>query len=445
MRIKKTASVIALALGIATFASPAHSQTTTLTFSSWLPSHFITQVLNEFGADLEKAGLLQFPTVMGGVVPVINVEGVKPGDVVLDGKALADIFMGKIKTWNDPAVVKLNASVKLPAQPIVVVHRSDGSGTTFLFTDYLSKVNVDWKSKVGANTAVEWPVGIGAKGNEGVANNVGQTKGSIGYVEYAYAKQNKLVNTKLVNKDGKTVAPTAASFMAAAAAADWEGTPGFGVVLTDEPGADSWPLNTPRDSMTLWTTYLFDKKWEIGGGPTYQGLRYANNTNTVIVPDFIRFDATVAYKMEKYDIRLNVFNLTNVYYIEQVMASDGGRGGTLVALPRTSENTAVAPAGRQVPGVTADQVVVPAGGGARDSLGGGMGRFVSLGPRSQVGGDGVVFHRDRPATDPNRPRTDPLCTPTPSDTTPQPTPIDTSPRRWCFEETVRWVRFRETK
>ncbi len=191
---------------------------------------------------LQKDGLVQFPTVLGGVVPVINVEGIKAGDVVLDGKTLADIFMGKIKTWNDPAIAKLNASVKLPSQPIVVVHRSDGSGTTFIWTDYLSKVSPEWKSKVGANTAVEWPVGIGAKGNEGVANNVGQTKGSIGYVEYAYAKQNKLTNTKVVNKDGKAVAPTAQSFMAAAANADWEGTPGFAVILTDEPGAESWPI-----------------------------------------------------------------------------------------------------------------------------------------------------------------------------------------------------------
>ncbi len=191
---------------------------------------------------LEKGGLVQFPTVMGGVVPVINVAGIKPGDIVLDGATLGDIFLGKIKSWDDAAIKKLNASAKLPAQPIVVVHRSDGSGTTFLFTDYLSKVNAEWKSKVGANTAVEWPVGIGAKGNEGVANNVGQTKGSIGYVEYAYAKQNKLSNTKLVNREGKSVAPTAESFMAAAANADWEGTPGFGVVLTNESGADSWPL-----------------------------------------------------------------------------------------------------------------------------------------------------------------------------------------------------------
>ena len=191
---------------------------------------------------LEKDGLVQFPTVLGGVVPVINVEGIKPGEIVLDGAILGDIFLGKIKSWDDAAIKKLNASVKLPAQPIVVVHRSDGSGTTFLFTDYLSKVNPEWKSKVGANTAVEWPVGIGAKGNEGVANNVGQTKGAIGYVEYAYAKQNKLTSTKLVNRDGKSVAPTAGSFMAAAANANWEGTPGFGVVLTNEPGAESWPL-----------------------------------------------------------------------------------------------------------------------------------------------------------------------------------------------------------
>ena len=193
-------------------------------------------------AELDKDGLAQFPTVMGGVVPVVNIEGVKAGELSLDGVTLAKIFLGQIKTWNDPAIAKLNANVKLPAQPIVVVHRSDGSGTTFLFTDYLSKANPDWKSKVGANTAVEWPVGIGAKGNEGVANNVSQTKGSIGYVEYAYAKQNKLNYTKMVNKDGKVVAPTAESFQAAAASADWKSQPGYGVILTDEPGAGSWPI-----------------------------------------------------------------------------------------------------------------------------------------------------------------------------------------------------------
>ena len=193
--------------------------------------------------ELKKAGLVQFPTVLGGVVPVVNIEGMKQGDVTLDGPTLARIFMGEIKTWNDPAIIKLNPSAKLPAQPIVVVHRSDGSGTTFIWTDYLSKVSPEWKSKVGVNTAVEWPVGLGAKGNEGVANNVAQTKGSIGYVEYAYAKQNKLNYSKMINKDGKSVAPTSESFQAAAASADWTGTPGFGVILTDEPGAGSWPIS----------------------------------------------------------------------------------------------------------------------------------------------------------------------------------------------------------
>ena len=193
--------------------------------------------------ELQKAGLVQFPTVLGGVVPVVNLDGVAAGDVTIDGPTLAKIFLGEVKTWNDPAIQKLNPSVKLPSQAIAVVHRSDGSGTTFIFTDYLSKTSADWKSKVGANTAVEWPVGIGAKGNEGVANNVAQTKGSIGYVEYAFAKQNKLTSTKLVNKDGKAVAPTADAFQAAAASADWNGTPGFGVILTNEAGANSWPIS----------------------------------------------------------------------------------------------------------------------------------------------------------------------------------------------------------
>jgi len=192
--------------------------------------------------ELTKGGLVQFPTVMGGVVPVVNLEGVKPGELTLDGPTLAKIFLGEVKAWNDPAIQKLNPNAKLPSQAIAIVHRSDGSGTTFLFTDYLSKVSPDWKTKVGANTAVEWPGGIGAKGNEGVANNVAQTKGAIGYVEYAYAKQNKLTYTKLTNRDGKAVEPTAESFTAAAANADWAGTPGFGVILTDQAGASAWPI-----------------------------------------------------------------------------------------------------------------------------------------------------------------------------------------------------------
>ena len=187
--------------------------------------------------ELSKSGLVQFPTVIGGDVPVVNLEGVKSGELKLDGPTLARIFLGEIKTWNDPAIAKLNPSAKLSTQPIVVVHRSDGSGTTFIWTDYLSKVSPAWKEKVGANTSVEWPVGIGAKGNEGVANNVSNTKGSIGYVEYAYAKQNKLTTVSMINKDGKTVEPNSASFQAAAASADWEKADGFYVILTDEPGA----------------------------------------------------------------------------------------------------------------------------------------------------------------------------------------------------------------
>jgi phosphate transport system substrate-binding protein len=193
-------------------------------------------------AQLDKDGLAQFPTVMGGVVPVVNLPGVTPGELILDGQTVARIYLGEIKTWNDAAIAKLNPNVRLPAQAIVVVHRSDGSGTTFLFTDYLSKVNAKWKADVGASTAVEWPTGIGAKGNEGVSGNLEQAKGAIGYVEYAYAKQNRLGFVKMVNKDGKVVTPEAATFVAAAANANWEGTPGFGVILTDQPGAESWPI-----------------------------------------------------------------------------------------------------------------------------------------------------------------------------------------------------------
>jgi phosphate transport system substrate-binding protein len=193
-------------------------------------------------SDLEKNGLVQFPTVMGGVVPVVNLDGVAPGELVLDGPTLAKIYLGEIKTWDDAAIKQLNPQAKLPSDAIALVHRSDGSGTTFIFTNYLSLVSPDWKSKIGNSTSVEWPAGIGAKGNEGVANNVTQTKGSIGYVEYAYAKQNKLTFTRLVNKEGQAVAPTAAAFTAAAANADWVGTPGFAVLLTNQPGAQSWPI-----------------------------------------------------------------------------------------------------------------------------------------------------------------------------------------------------------
>jgi len=194
------------------------------------------------GKDLDDSGLAQFPMVMGGIVPVVNIEGIKPGDLTIDGPTLAKIFMGEITKWDDPAIKKLNEGASLPSSAIAVVHRSDGSGTTFNFTYYLSAVSDDWKTKVGTEKAVEWPVGIGAKGNEGVANNVANTKGSIGYVEYAYALQNKLTYTKMINKDGKTVAPTSDTFAAAASHADWSSQPGFGVILANQPGADSWPM-----------------------------------------------------------------------------------------------------------------------------------------------------------------------------------------------------------
>src|SRR6195256_3526680 len=194
------------------------------------------------GKELDEAGLAQFPMVMGGIVPVVNLDGVKPDELVIDGPTLAKIFLEEIKTWNDPAIQKLNPNVKLPSQAIAIVHRSDGSGTTYNFAYYLADVSADWKSKVGVNTALQWPAGIGAKGNEGVANNVAQTKGSIGYVEYAYAKQNKLTFTKMINKEGKEVLPTAEAFQAAAANADWKSQPGYGVILANQPGDQSWPM-----------------------------------------------------------------------------------------------------------------------------------------------------------------------------------------------------------
>jgi phosphate transport system substrate-binding protein len=191
---------------------------------------------------LDKDGLLQWPMVMGAIVPVVNVEGVTPGELVLSGELLGDIYLGKVTKWDDPAIAKLNPKLKLPSAAIAVVHRSDGSGTSFNFTNYLSKVNAEWKSRIGEGTAVEWPAGVGAKGNEGVSGNVGQTRNSIGYVEYAYAKQNKLTYAALINKAGKTVQPTVASFQTAAANADWAHAPGYYVILTDQPGEASWPI-----------------------------------------------------------------------------------------------------------------------------------------------------------------------------------------------------------
>ncbi|MBE9608477.1 phosphate ABC transporter substrate-binding protein PstS [Chitinilyticum piscinae] len=192
--------------------------------------------------ELDKSGLVQFPTVMGGVVPVVNLDVVKGGELKLNPAVLADIYLGKIKKWNDPAIAALNPSIKLPDQAITVVYRADGSGTTWIFTNYLSKVSTEWKDKVGNEASVQWPTGVGGKGNEGVSQYVGRIKGSIGYVEYAYAKQNKMDFTQLQNKAGSFVLPDDTSFKAAAASADWKGTPGYGVVLTDQAGKDAWPI-----------------------------------------------------------------------------------------------------------------------------------------------------------------------------------------------------------
>ena len=192
--------------------------------------------------DLQAAGLMQFPAIIGGVVPIVNLEGIAPGGIRFTGPVLADIFLGKIKTWNDKAIADINPGVKLPADPITVVRRSDGSGTTFLWTDFLSKVSPEWKEKVGSSTAVAWPEGVGGKGNEGVSAYVQRIKGSIGYVEYAYAKKNKMTYGAVQNRDGQFVVPDDTTFQAAAAGADWKSAPGFGAILTHQPGKASWPI-----------------------------------------------------------------------------------------------------------------------------------------------------------------------------------------------------------
>ena len=217
--------------------------------------------------DLQKSGLGQFPLAIGGIVPVLNVEGIKPGEVKFTGPLLADIFLGKVKMWNDRALADLNPGVKLPAAPIAVVHRSDGSGTTFNWTNYLSKVSAEWRRKMGEGTAVDWPVGVGGKGNEGVAALVLQTSQSIGYVEYAYVLQNKLAYGLVQNKAGKFVKPGAASFQAAAAGADWAQAQDFYLVMTNSPAEDAYPVaatafilmprrrRTPRRARARWRSF----------------------------------------------------------------------------------------------------------------------------------------------------------------------------------------------
>jgi phosphate transport system substrate-binding protein len=248
------------------------------------------------GPDLDKNGLVQFPMVMGGIAPVVNLDGIKAGDLVLDGPTLAAIFLGAIKSWDDPAIKKLNPKASLPTLAIAVVHRSDGSGTTFNFTYYLAQVSADWKSQVGNATSVEWPVGIGAKGNEGVSNNVTQTKGAIGYVEYAYALQNKMTHTNMVNKDGKIVGPGGFSFQAAAANADWSSVPGFGVILANQPGAGSWPMTA--------ATFILIPRQPADPAATGEALKffawaYAKGEKMADELDYVPMPKSVIEKVEK--------------------------------------------------------------------------------------------------------------------------------------------------
>ena len=236
--------------------------------------------------ELAKDGLIQFPMVMGGVVPVVNIEGVQAGRLKLTGAVLADIYLGKISKWNDARIVSLNGDLKLPDQAITVVHRADGSGTTFIFTNYLSKVSNEWKDKVGNNASVSWPAptSSGGKGNEGVASFVQRIKGAVGYVEYAYAKQNKMAYTLLQNKNGVFVAPNDKTFQSAAAGADWKNAPGFYEILTDEPGKNSWPITG--------ATFILMHKAQADGGKAKEVLKffswaYENGDQMALELDYI--------------------------------------------------------------------------------------------------------------------------------------------------------------
>jgi phosphate transport system substrate-binding protein len=242
------------------------------------------------GEDLTKDGLIQFPTVMGGVVPAINIAGVEARQLKLTGPLIAEIYMGTVKKWNDPKIVALNPGLKLPDANITPVYRSDGSGTTFVFTDYLSKVSADWKSKVGTNTSVQWAVGIGGKGNEGVSASVKQVANSIGYVEYAYAKQNKLSYALIQNADGQFPDPDDKSFQAAAANADWNAAPGFGISLNNQKGAEAWPITA--------ATFLLvhakpEKPEEVGAALKFVDWAFKNGDKLALDLEYVPLPATV--------------------------------------------------------------------------------------------------------------------------------------------------------
>ena len=252
--------------------------------------------------ELEKDGLLQFPTVIGGDVPVVNLEGVKPGELKLTGPLLASIYLGKITKWNDPAIVKLNPGVKLPDSEITVVHRSDGSGTTFIWVNYLSKMSPEWKEKVGEGTSVAWPTGVGGKGNEGVASYVQRVKGSIGYVEYAYALQNKMTYGQVQNRDGNFVAPSAETFKAAAAGADWSKAAGYYLVLTDQSGKTSWPISGATFILMYKVQPNLDKAREVlkffDWAFSPEGDKLAETLDYVPLPDLVTSQIKATWKAE---------------------------------------------------------------------------------------------------------------------------------------------------
>ena len=257
------------------------------------------------GEELTASGLVQFPTVLGGVVPIINVEGIRPGELQLTGEVLADIYLGTITQWNDAKIAALNPKVKLPAESITVVHRADGSGTTFIFTDYLNEVSKPWAEKMGKGAAVKWPAAnsVGGKGNEGVAANVGRVKNSIGYVEYAYAKKNKMTYVKLQNRDGNLVGPDDLTFAAAAAGADWFSTPGMGISLVNQKGAQSWPITgatfilmyrEPKNAKNSQETIKFFDWAFVNGGKMAADLDYVPLPKSVT--DRIRSDVWTQIK-----------------------------------------------------------------------------------------------------------------------------------------------------
>ncbi|MFZ6690972.1 phosphate ABC transporter substrate-binding protein PstS [Undibacterium sp. SXout20W] len=246
--------------------------------------------------ELDKEDLLQFPVVMGGVVPVVHIDGIKPGQLKLTGQVIADIFLGKVTKWNDPEIAAVNPGIKFPSEDITVVHRSDASGTTFLFSDYLSKVNPEFKKVIGSSTAVKWPAGLGGKGNEGVAANVQRINGSIGYVEFAFAKKNNLSYTQLKNREGQFVEPDADTFKAAAAGAAWDKTPGFAVVTTDQPGKTSWPITG--------ATFVLVHKTQPDAAKIKETLKfidwsYKNGTAMALELDYIAMPSSVVDQIEK--------------------------------------------------------------------------------------------------------------------------------------------------